>query len=275
MRPMENKFRIKHIPFEKSTTTYSEWHFNEIELRGFLVTSNLGMKSWFETQFTAAEAKAIEVFNPDLHDDSLAYDLFLEKTAIDPNDYWWQLSAAVIKDACALLEVFLERSADRVLATHGAGLRKLETEDSWKWYECESFYQDYMGLDVRPAGINDIIWIRNKLTHLRDELRTDKGLAEFDEVIKRLGVDGDPTDEETALGLVSHEPYTIRGVHLTQVQTWRILNLLRKHVDGLGAALHSYQYGLTSSKHLKALDHGLPLETKKFNFKTHLTWTSK
>lgn len=272
---MEKKISIKPIPFERSTSVYSQWHIEELELRGFLITSNIGMKSWFNALYASSEKHADKIFDPDRHDESLSYDIFIESTGIDPNKYWWQLSAAVVKDACGLLEVFLEESAHEVLMRRRARLTKMGTEDSWNWPDCQAFYESYLDLAVRPPHILDVLWMRNKLTHLRDELRTPEGLKEFTDCLERLGIGGPPSADELALGITDHEPYAIRGVHLTQAQTWRILNLIRAHVDYLGEALHAYVYGVRTSAPLDAVAAGQPIATiPKFNFNKYLTWTA-
>ncbi|MFK0002542.1 hypothetical protein [Paenarthrobacter sp. NPDC090522] len=261
---MQNALNIKPIPFETSTPVYYQWHFEELKLRGFLLTSNIGMNSWFEDQYDSANTRANTIFDPDRHGLSLPYDIFMERTGIDPNEYWWQLSAAAVKDACGLLEVFLEEAAHEVLGSRGSGLLKMRTEESWHWNACAGFYEDYLGLQVKPAEIADVIWMRNKLTHLRDELRTREGLNEFHERSERLGISHSPTPEELALGLVPHEPYAVRGVHLTQIQTWRVLEIVRSHVDALGLALHGFVYGSLTSEPLEAVAAGTPVDTPNF-----------
>lgn len=261
---------LEHIPFETSTKTYSQWHFEELTLRGFLATSNRGMSSWFTAQYSIAEKRADEIFNPEIHGESLPYDLFWEETGIDPNSYWWQLSAAAVKDACALFEVFLEQSANEILKRHGSSLKAMGTENSWKTHECDAFYENYLGLTARPQAIKDIVWMRNKLTHLRDELRTEAGIKDFEKKLGQLGISGEPSEEEATLGLVAHEPYFVSGVHLTQLQTWRILNLLRSHINSLGQALHAFEYGAKTTSFLDAVASGAPQDVKSFSAKQHL-----
>lgn len=107
----------------------------------------------------------------------------------------------MIKDSFTLYEVFLEDSAHHLLLPYGSGLNKLQTEDSWKVFEYQDFYKKYLGADIKSPEIEDIQWIRNKLSHLRDSLRTNEGKAEFAEKIEALGIVGDATTDENELNL--------------------------------------------------------------------------
>jgi len=243
---------------------YSYWRLDEAEVRSFLVATNHGMGDWLDAKWKEADERAEEIFNPDRHDGGLVAELFEDAVGVWPSDYFWQLSSAVIKDACALLEVFLEQMANAVLHRYGGRLSKLESEDSWKWPECRLFYLNYVGIDVTPPAIESVLWIRNKLTHLRDELRTPVGFAEFQSRLATLNIHHLRTPDEVALGLVSHQPYAARGVALSQLETLRILDLLADHVGSVALAAFQYDYGGATNPFLDGVRAKSPLALSGF-----------
>lgn len=244
---------VQYLDSHAVSAEYSYWRLDEAEVRSFLVATNRGMGAWLDAKWTEAKDRAEAIFDPDMHDGGLVAELFEDAVGVWPSDYFWQLSSAVIKDACALYEVFLERMANAVLHRHGGRLTNLDSEDSWKWRECRLFYQNYIGIDVTPPAIESILWVRNKLTHLRDELRTPAGLAEFQTRLATLNVHHLRTPEEVALGLVSHQPYAAKGVALSQLETLRILDLLADQVASVALAAFKYDYGGATNCFLDAI----------------------
>lgn len=256
---------MKSLDYGDTTYEYSLWNLDELEVRGFLISSNRGMQEWFSLKWQEAEEKANELFDPDYDDVSLPYDLFTDSVGVDPVSYFWQLSSAVVKDACSLYEVYLERAADNLVRQHGARLAKLQTEESWTWTECRAFYQSYLGCDIKPPLIENIIWMRNKMTHLRDELRTADGLADFEQRLQGLRISDPATPEEAALGLTNSPPYMQHGVEISQLQTYRMLDILRAQVNNLTLHLFPFIHGMTSNAYLDALRSGAPISIKQFN----------
>jgi hypothetical protein len=63
------------------------------------------------------------------------------------------------------------------------------------------------------------------MAHLRDELGTKVGVAEFDKKLRGLGTSGPTLAEESSLGL-SHDPplFNVSGVEISQLQTYRVLD---------------------------------------------------
>lgn len=181
-----------------------------------------------------------------------------------PDEYFWQLSSAVIKDACALYEVFLDAMANAVLGRFGASLSTRGTEKSWQRPECEIFYRNYIGIDVAPPDIQAVLWIRNKLTHLRGDLRTPAGESEFQAHVSLLNIDTPATSDEAALGLMSDAPYMTRGVRLTQLQTVRILDVIADRVGAVAKAAFSFDFGGKSNAYLAAVEAKAPLSLKGF-----------
>lgn len=245
----------------KAPVEYVDWHRDELVIRAFLINSNIGMTAWFEECWREAEQHANTIFDPDIHDAALVYDTFTDNAAMDPAEYFWQLSAAVVKDACALYEVLLEQLPRRALAHRGLRLVKLSTEDSWRRGECSLFYRHYFGLEVMPIPVNDVLWMRDKLAHLRDELRTPQGLQDFLSRLHRLGVTGPATDAEKALPLSDDEPF-LQGVALSQMATWKVLDIVRKQANTVASGMFSYTHGDASTPHLDALAAGTPLRVK-------------
>ncbi len=220
------------------------------------------MGAWFDARWADAVAHADAIFDPDRHDDGLVAELFEDDVGVWPESYFWQLSSAVIKDAWALYEVFLEELAHDVLARFGAGLALMDTDDSWKGNESQAFYNTYVGIEVFPAPIDSIRWMRNKMAHLRSTLRSPGGMAEFTNHLSGLHIDQPMTSEEQALGLVDHRPYFSRGVELTQLQTLRILDILADHIAQVALAAFQFEYGGHSNVFFDAVQHKSPLKVK-------------
>jgi hypothetical protein len=264
MRTRHTRKMVTYLDSHAVSSHYAFWQYEEQRVRAFLRTTNLGMDPWLTQQWEAAETKANEIFNPDYDNAGLPAEIFDDTVGVWPVDYFWQLSSAVIKDACALYEVFLEQQANEVLASSRARLTKMSSEDSWHWNDCEAFYTHYVGVDVTPPGIQAVLWVRNKMTHMRDQLRTDAGRAAFIAHLTTLGITGPATPDEIALGLVEHPPYMPHGVHLSQLQTWRILNVLADQVGVVAIAAFPYVKGGATNPHLAALAQRTPLPIKNF-----------
>lgn len=252
---------------------YVSWRIKEQSVRAFLRATNSGMDDWMRQRWNDAEEEASATFDPDYNDEGLPAEIFERAVGVWPTDYFWQLSSAVVKDACALYEMFLEHQADEVLRRAGARLTKLSSEDSWRWNDCTAFYAHYVGVDVRPPAIEAALWIRNKMTHLRDELRTTAGRAELNAHLATLGGTEPATSEETALGLVEHPPYMTHGVHLSQLQTWRIIDVLANQVGIVAHAAFPYIYRTKTSKFLVALANHEPLPISNFPTSKLFTYT--
>lgn len=258
---------IVYLDSQTVSAEYVYWQMDELKIRGFLKATNHAMGAWLDAQWEAAESHASEIFDPDYHDAGLVAEVYEDRVGVWPPDYFWQLSAAVVKDAVALYEVFLEQLANVVLRRAGAQLATMNTEDSWKWAECEAFYRHYVGVDVRPPDVVAVLWIRNKLAHLRDELRTEAGHAEFAAHIEALGLGNPITPEEAALGLVEHRPYMAHGAHLTQLQTWRLLDIIADQVGVVARAAFPYLYRRQTNGYLEALGAGAPIGVKDLSVK--------
>ncbi|WP_341946963.1 hypothetical protein [Microbacterium sp. LWH11-1.2] len=250
---------VTYLDSHSVSAEYAFWQMEEQKVRAFLLTTNRGMDAWLSDQWDAAEVRANEIFDPEAHDGGLVAEIYEDRIGLWPTDYFWQLSSAVVKDAVALYEIFLETLANQVLGRAGHRLSTLDTEDSWRWPEYKSFYTHYVGVDVASDDIESVLWIRNKLAHLRDGLRTETGRAEFASHVEQLGLDGPETAEEQPLGLVDHAPYMTHGVFLTQLQTWRLLDLIAVQVGKVALAAFPFIYGRQTSAHLEALRLGTPL----------------
>lgn len=249
------------ITFRDWTTVpsqYVAWRTDYDAVRRFLINTNVGMSAWLDTQWSTASAEADRRFDPDQHDAGLVAEIFEETVGLWPDDYFWQLSSAVVKDSCTLFEVFLEDLAHAVLSRHGGGLDTRGSEDSWRWPECRDFYADYLGITVTPPDVEAILWIRNKLTHLRSTLRTSAGMGDFTGHMTVLGVDGPATADELDIGLVDTKPYLAHGVALTQLQTLRMIDHLGEHIGAVATAVMPYTDGTAATPALTALRLGKP-----------------
>ncbi|MGO4856253.1 hypothetical protein [Arthrobacter sp. 2MCAF14] len=253
------KFEAKIVGLEHAVTTgrYAVWHFDELELRSFLLTSAKGMSAWFTSKEEEAEIEARRSIAPDTYQGPEAYDHFMDETGIFWEQYWQQLSSAVIKDAFTLFEVFLEESAHELLRRYGSGLKKLSTEGTWRLEECNQFYEDYLGVTITTPAIKNAQWIRNKLSHLRNSFRTAEGKNDFAEKIAALGIRGKEQMGEDELGLPNQEhdasSLMTGSLVLTPLESWRILDLIRRNVEELTIVLHSIQYGVNTTPALENL----------------------
>lgn len=243
---------------------YVYWQFEEVKVRALLRITNRGMSTWLDEQWGLATTQASDIFNPDVHDAGLVAEIFEQEVGVWPGDYFWQLSSAVVKDACTLYETFLERLAHSVLRNVGAGLRNMETESSWRWEESKLFFQHYVGVGIVPPKIEAILWIRNKLTHLRDGLRTGAGRNELAAHLATLSITHPASADEKVLALVEDRPYMSGGVNLTQLQTWRILDVLADQVGIIAQAAFPPLFGGPLNPHLTALMAKKPLPIRKF-----------
>ena len=247
------------------SSQYVYWQHEEQRVRAFLRATNTGMDPWLRQRWDDAEVEADTTFDPERDDAGLTAEIFEKAVGVWPADFFWQLSSAVIKDACALYEMFLEAQANEVLGRAGAGLTKMNSEDSWRWNECRAFFSNYVGVNVTTPEIDAVLWIRNKMTHLRDQLRTQAGRREFAAHLATLGISSPATPEEEDLGLVEHSRVMARGVHLSQLQTWRILDVLANQIGVLALAAFPYVYGGKTNPHLTALANRTPLPIKDFS----------
>lgn len=242
------------------------WHMDELELRSFLLTTSTGMRAWFKSEEAAAEEEVRQTFDPENSYGDEGYSLFMDRVGIFWEQYWYQLAAAVIKDGFTLYEIFLEESAHDLLRRHGSGLYNFSSEKTWLLDQCDDFYANYLGFRIKRPEIENIQWIRNKMSHLRDSLRTPEGKADFEEKIEALGISGKPSDAENELGL-SHYEYGrdlafARSLTLSPLEAWRILNILRSNIEQLTVIFHKIQYGRRTSQALKNLSKGTPVNER-------------
>ena len=257
--------RIVGLDHAVTTGRYASWHSDELELRSFLLTSAKGMSAWFKSKEEEAERAVWDSGEPASQGPE-AYDRFMDETGIFWEQYWQQLAAAVIKDAFTLFEVFLEESAHELLRRYGSGLKKLSTEGTWLLQQCNDFYTGYLSVTITTSEIDDIQWIRNKLSHLRNSFRTVEGKGEFADKVAALGIRGAETKDEEWLGLPNQEhdaAWLMTGsLVLTPLESWRILDIIRKKVETLTLVLHGFQYGSNTTLPLEDLRAGKTVQNR-------------
>lgn len=257
---MKVEKRIVGLDHAVTTGRYASWHSDEVELRGFLLTSAKGMTAWFKAKEDEAEREVRSSVDPETYQGPEVFDHFMDETGIFWEQYWQQLSAAVIKDAFTLFEVFLEESAHDSLRRYGSGLKKLSTEGTWKLEQCNQFYEDYLGVTITTPEIEHIQWIRNKLSHLRNSFRTAEGKNDFTDKIAALGIRGEATEDEEWWGLPNQEhdasSLMTGSLVLTPLESWRILDIIRRNVEALTLVLHGIQYGANTTSALENLRAG-------------------
>ncbi len=242
---------------------YVFWQREHQQVRAFLIHTNQGMSDWFDGQWAAATSRADEIFDPERHDEGLVAELFDQATDVWPEDFFLQLSAAVIKDAVTLYELFLESLADAVLSRYGVRLATMQAEKTWFWDECVAFYASYLGIDVATTRIKAARWIRHKMTHQRSELRTEAGRMEFEQHLAAMRLD-DVEADGAYTTLADHKPFLTRGVELSQGQTLRILDAIADEVASVATAVFPFDHGNASSKPLLSLQDGKSIPVEGF-----------
>ncbi|WP_416430393.1 hypothetical protein [Paenarthrobacter nicotinovorans] len=221
---------------------YTDWNEAEKELRAVLLATTRGMQPWFAEREEAAEQEASHL-DPETRYGDEGYTAFMDDVGIFWDQYWEQIAGFVIKEAFKLFEVFLESSAQRILRRYGSGLVRFGTDDSWNFGHCKQFYRDYLGVDVLPEPIENLKWIRDKLSHLQ-ELRTASGKQLLATHMDTLGLSANLAEDEQELNLYHDDWTSILGVRLTftPLQTWRVLQLLRNHINTLAIQFHRYSW---------------------------------
>jgi hypothetical protein len=111
------------------------------------------------------------------------------------------------------------------------------------------------------------------MAHLRDELGTKVGVAEFDKKLRGLGTSGPTLAEESSLGL-SHDPplFNVSGVEISQLQTYRVLDLSRSQVHRLVLRLFRFVNGTDSTAYLDALRSASPIRVEGVNAERMLAY---
>lgn len=254
---------VEYLRSHDVSVQYVFWQREHQQVRAFLVHTNEGMSDWFDRQWAAANDRADEIFDPERHDAGLAAELFEQATDVWPEDFFLQLSSAVVKDAVTLYELFLELLADEVLSNYGVRLATTQAEKTWRWDDCVAFYDAYLGVDVATARIQAARWIRHKMTHQRSEIRTPAGRMEFEQHLAAMHLDDVKTDG-TYIALADHKPYFTHGVELTQGQTLRILDIIADEVASVALAAFPFTHGNSSSIPLLALREGASIRIKGF-----------
>lgn len=223
----------KQLQHAEAAAEYFFWHLAEEKTRAVLLATSRGMGPWFAEQEKVADSAANRI-DPETASGSEGFDAFMDEVNIFWDQYWEQIGAFIIKEAFKHYEVFLEASAHEILVRQGSGLVQHDTDESWNFQICRKFYSEYLGIEILPQPIVNIKWIRDKLSHLED-IRTPEGEKMLSDHLKKLGLDGPPTPEEAAMELYHDDWTSIFGIRLTftPVQTWRILDVLRGHVNAL------------------------------------------
>ncbi len=231
---------IQPLSFEKSNHAYSGWDDDEQNIRRFLLTSNIGMSAWFESQEEYANEQGFAGVDPSEAYGDEGFSAYMDNIGLLQGDYWSSLAASAVKNAVSIFEIYLEDSADALLSPRGWALAKKAKGNSWLWHECHEFYETIFGLDLDTPPINAARWIRNKLTHLHDTLRTDDHEVELKLHRKTLGLEFPETEIEKPLGLhrTTYAPMLgLPNLELTPLDAWRILDTLRLVVHQLAPSL--------------------------------------
>ncbi|MGP9729241.1 hypothetical protein ACT3UD_18280 [Glutamicibacter sp. 287] len=196
------------------------------------------MTKWFEEQESRITTEAFCNVDPSTVVGDEAFNAFMEEIGILWPTYWEMTASQIIRDAYRLYETFLFDSANHVLQSTGARLKKYGTEDTWFKDDREKFYRRILDLEIKNDELEAFHWIRNKLTHI-DALHSNEGKAELEKHKEVLGLNASLSAEEEALGLFHDDASTFLGTQLkfTPIHTWRMLTILRKHVNSLAPAL--------------------------------------
>lgn len=261
-------WRRVHPDSLDSNLAYAQWLEDDDAIRRTLLTTSAGMTPWYAAQETAANRRAFSGQDlSEMYGDE-GFNEYMEHVGLLKEDYWYQIGAAAVKDAVTIFEIYLERSAIFILDRHGWSTKSAGTEQSWRWDQCTAFYEACIAVDFADSayGLDSIIWIRNKVTHLRNRLRTPAGESEYQGHREQLGLNRPCNDEEKDLNLYSHgyrEALSgLANLHLTPLDAWRIMDRLEAIVLENTERLGLIDRGIETTKWLDALSENPDLGSK-------------
>lgn len=157
---------------------YDDWCLVEADIRAFLNLTVQWVTSAHDDAWTAAQAEANRMFDPDKHDLDLPVGLYEEKTSqLWSQDHLWMVNAAALKDAVTAFEVYLEKSALEVVRRYGFQLKTGRLE-SPSWLDLKAVHE-VIGNRIDPDPVQYVRSLRHLLTHQRGELRTPGSRAKF------------------------------------------------------------------------------------------------
>jgi hypothetical protein len=222
--------------------SFDQWLLVDSEIKAFHRFSLLWSEQAYTELWEKAQEDFNEVFDPDRHygDEHVGY--FEDSVGgLWPDRFQWMIHAATIKDAVTAFEVYLEKSAQEVLARPRAQLASGERvrfvlptasgQESPTWRVLSGFHQ-FIGNDVSTERICEIRRFRHFLTHQRGEFRSEESLRLF-----AGGSDGEmETDAEPG-------PYVGGDVPLTEDRVLRILADLASVVRGADPRVWAIAWG--------------------------------
>ena len=231
---------IKSLSYESSNSAYHRWDENEQDCRRFMLTSNIGMSAWFEQQEESANREGFSMVDASNAQGDEGYSAYMDSVGLLKEDYWPALAAASVKNAVSFFEIYMEDSADEILRSRGWCLTKKAENKSWHWDDCVRFFDSFFGAGIASPEIESIRWIRNKLTHLHDTLRTQDDERALMSHRSTLGLDEPETGAEKPFGLYRFMYAPLAGMpnlQLTPLDAWRIMATLRSFVHMLAPHL--------------------------------------
>jgi hypothetical protein len=150
---------------------FDEWWLVEQDLRAFL---RLGLE-FAENEYNRLWQESSE--EPAHEDSPELIDVFEAKVSnLHQTEFNWILLAAVLREAVSSFEVYLEKAREEVLRHHSQPIAVAERSPNWR--ELEAFFGQ-LGITIRSSDVDNVVKLRNFLTHRRGELRTEKERTEF------------------------------------------------------------------------------------------------
>ena len=171
------------------TRAFDLWKSTDRDIRAYLAFNARWVEPAYQRLWEEAEAEFSATFDPDRHDVDGHVDVFHEKVnGLWPRDYFWKLRSDNLRDAVTAFEVYMEKSANEVLARwvmrneDGSRSRlRLFTPANWEspaWGVLAKVHEA-MGTDIGPEAVKYTRALRHLLAHQRGELRTQEQRDKF------------------------------------------------------------------------------------------------
>jgi hypothetical protein len=155
------------------TRAFERWRFTESDIRRFLTLTTRWMDERYQDLWDEIGAQPGSEDGPDQSD---VFDGAVD--GLWPEDYYWMLRAAVVRDAVTAFEVYLEKATSEVLRFHGRAW-KLKPGRTPRWENLARFTSEYLGVSVDTNPVRCVRALRHTLTHMRGELRTQEQRDQF------------------------------------------------------------------------------------------------
>jgi hypothetical protein len=154
------------------TRAWDQWFFVDQDLRAWMDITLTTVHDRYEAEWdNVMHAPG----DPDADPDPL--DLLMARIGpLLPGDHEWITFSAVVREAVTAYEIYVTDGFDELLLRHGK--QRKRNERTPPWHDLRDSYA-IVNLDPKPCGVDEVIQLRNLLTHRRGELRTEYDRRRF------------------------------------------------------------------------------------------------